>query len=141
MDEAQKEYLLRQQIKAIREELGDEDSGGNEIEELKVQIEEAEMPEEVRKEADRELSRMEKMPQAAADYTVSRTYLDWLVSLPWNRTTEDHLDVEGAQKVLDEDHFGLKKTQGPHLGVSGCAPPEGGHAGSDTLLGGPSGNG
>ncbi len=109
MDEAQKEYLLRQQLKAIREELGDEDSGGNEIEELKVQIEEAEMPEEVRKEADRELSRMEKMPRAAAEYTVSRTYLDWLVSLPWNRTTEDHLDVEGAQKILDEDHFGLEK--------------------------------
>lgn len=141
MDEAQKEYLLRQQIKAIREELGDEDSGGNEIEEIKVQIEEAEMPEEVRKEADRELSRMEKMPQAAAEYTVSRTYLDWLVSLPWNRTTQDHLDVEGAQKVLDEDHFGLKKPKDRILEYLAVRRLKEDTRGPILLPSGPSGNG
>ncbi len=109
MDEAQREYFLRQQLKAIQEELGEGEDEAAEIEELREQIAQAGMPDEVRKEVERELARMEKMPQAAADYAVSRTYLDWLVSLPWSKSTEDHLDVDKAERILDEDHYGLEK--------------------------------
>jgi ATP-dependent Lon protease len=109
IDEAQREYFLRQQLRAIRDELGEGDDEEAEIEELHQQILEAGMPEEVKKVAERELSRMEKMTQAAAEYTVSRTYLDWLVELPWNKSSEDHIDVDTAQRILDEDHYGIEK--------------------------------
>ena len=109
MDEAQREYFLRQQLKAIREELGEGEDDVEEIEELSAKIETAGMPDEARKAADRELSRMEKMPGESAEYTVSRTYLDWLVELPWSKASEDRVDVDRAQKILDEDHFGIKK--------------------------------
>ena len=109
MDEAQREYFLRQQLKAIREELGEGEDDVEEIEELSAKIETAGMPDEARKAADRELSRMEKMPGESAEYTVSRTYLDWLVELPWSKASEDRMDVDRAQKILDEDHFGIKK--------------------------------
>lgn len=109
MDEAQREYFLRQQLKAIREALGEGDDEAAEVEELRERIVQARMPEAVRKEAERELLRMEKMSQAAADYTVSRTYLDWLVNLPWSASTEDHLDVNEAERILNSDHFGLEK--------------------------------
>ncbi len=109
MDEAQREYFLRQQLKAIREELGDGEDEVEEIEELADKIEAAGMPDEARKAADRELSRMEKMPGESAEYTVSRTYLDWLVELPWSKASEDRIDVDRAQKILDDDHFGIEK--------------------------------
>ena len=109
MDEAQREYFLRQQLKAIREELGEGEDDVEEIEELSAKIETAGMPDEARKAADRELSRMEKMPGESAEYTVSRTYLDWLVELPWSKASEDRMDVDRAQKILDEDHFGIEK--------------------------------
>ncbi len=109
MDKAQREYFLRQQLKTIREELGEGEDETAEVEELREQIAEAGMPDDVRKEAERELSRMEKMPTAAAEYSVARTYLDWLVSVPWNKSTEDHLDVDEAERILDEDHYGLQK--------------------------------
>ncbi len=111
VDKGQREYYLRQQLKAIQEELGEGDERTMEINELKKKIEEAKLPPEAQKEAERELSRLEKMPPQAAEYTVSRTYLDWLVALPWSVSTTDNLDINAAQKVLDEDHYNLKKVK------------------------------
>jgi ATP-dependent Lon protease len=111
MEKGQREYYLRQQLKAIQDELGESDERTTEMAELKQKIEEAKMPPEVKKEAERELSRLQKMPPQAAEYTVSRTYLDWLISLPWSVRTTDSLDINQAQKVLDEDHYNLKKVK------------------------------
>ena len=108
MEKVQREYFLREQLKAIRRELGEEDEQTVEIEEYRTKIRECKMPEEAEKEALRELSRMEKMPTAAAEYSVIKTYLDWMVNLPWSVTTEDNLDIAHARQVLDEDHYGLE---------------------------------
>jgi len=108
MQKVQREYFLREQLKAIKKELGEEDEQALEIEELRQKIEAAGMPEEARKEAERELDRLSKLPTAAAEYSVIRTYLDWLVNLPWNKTTEDNLDIARARQVLDEDHYDLE---------------------------------
>jgi ATP-dependent Lon protease len=109
MEKSQREYFLRQQMKAIQDELGESDPDKAEVEELRKQIDEANLPEEVLKAASRELSRLEKLPSAAAEYGVIRTYLDWIVSLPWNGTTEDNLDLDQARAVLDADHYDLEK--------------------------------
>src|SRR5581483_5897184 len=111
MDKTQREYFLRQQMEAIRKELGETDERTAEINELKQRIEQAGLPEEVRKEADRELDRLSKMPPQAAEYTVSRTYLDWLLSLPWKETTPDTLDIRQAKDILDTDHYDLEKVK------------------------------
>lgn len=110
IDRSQREYYLREQLKAIKKELGDDD-GEQEIQEFREKIEKLGLPEEVRKEAERELSRMEKMHPESAEYTVSRTYLDWICALPWNVSTEDNLDIENVKRILDEDHFGLEKVK------------------------------
>jgi ATP-dependent Lon protease len=107
----QRQYYLREQMKAIQKELGEDDDRHAEIEELRKKIEEAKMPEEPRKAAEKELDRLMKMPPQAAEYTVARTYLDWLISLPWAVETEDKLDVPAAKQVLDEDHFDLVKVK------------------------------
>jgi ATP-dependent Lon protease len=107
MTKVQREYFLREQLKAIKKELGEEDEQTIEAEELRQKVEEAGMPEEAEKEARRELDRLSKLPTAAAEYSVIRTYLDWLVSLPWNKSTEDNLDIPHARQVLDEDHYDL----------------------------------
>jgi len=109
MEKMQREYFLREQLKAIQRELGEGDEQQMEIEELRTKIAEAGMSEEAEKEALRELSRLEKLPPAAAEYGVIRTYLDWLTSLPWSVTTEDTLDITVARQVLDEDHYDLDK--------------------------------
>jgi ATP-dependent Lon protease len=109
MDERQREFLLREQLKTIRRELGEEDSRGAEIEELSKAISEAGMPEEAEKEARTELKRLERMSEAATEYSMVRTYLDWLIELPWRRTTEDVIDIPTARRILDEDHYGLEK--------------------------------
>jgi ATP-dependent Lon protease len=111
MSKAQREYLLREQLKAIQRELGEVDERTLEIQELRKKIGEANMPPEAKREAERELDRLSKMPPAAAEYTVARTYLDWLISLPWNKSTEDNLDIERAAKILDEDHYNLEKVK------------------------------
>jgi len=108
LEKVQREYFLREQLKAIRRELGEEDEQTVEIEEYRQRIQECGMPEESEKEALRELSRMERMPTAAAEYSVIKTYLDWMVNLPWSITSEDSLDVAHAHEVLDEDHYGLE---------------------------------
>jgi len=107
----QREYFLREQMKAIQKELGEGDEQAKEIEELRSKIDAAGMPEPVKKEALRELDRLSKMPVAAAEYTVSRTYVDWLVALPWSKRTEDSIDLKHTKDVLDADHSGLEKVK------------------------------
>ncbi len=108
MNKQQREYLLRQQLRAIQQELGETDPQHAEVELLRERIAKLELPEEVRKEVDRELSRLERLPAGAPDYQVSRTYLDFIAELPWNTLTEDQLDIARARQILDEDHFDLK---------------------------------
>ena len=107
----QREYFLREQLKAIQKELGEGDDQAKEIDELRAKIDGVGMPDPVKKEALRELDRLSKMPVAAAEYTVSRTYLDWLVALPWARRTEDSIDLKRTKDVLDADHSGLEKVK------------------------------
>lgn len=107
----QKEYLLREQMKQIQEELGDEDPRASDINELRKKIEEAGLPEEVRKIADKELKRLERINVSSPEYTVSRTYLDYLAGMPWNVSTQDLLDIVKAEAALDEDHYNLKKVK------------------------------
>jgi len=107
----QREYFLREQLKAIQKELGEDDDQQKEIEELREKIDAAGMPEAVLKEAHRELDRLSRMPAAAAEYTVSRTYLDWLVALPWNKRTEEVIDLARTKRILDEEHSGLAKAK------------------------------
>ena len=111
LDKSQREYLLRQQLKAIQEELGERDPAEAEVEELREQLAAIELPEEVRKVADRELSRLEKLPQAAAEHGVIRTYLEWIASLPWGTSTEDNLDLEHARELLDADHYDIERVK------------------------------
>ncbi|MBI5265900.1 MAG: LON peptidase substrate-binding domain-containing protein, partial [candidate division Zixibacteria bacterium] len=110
LGKSQKDFILREQLKAIRKELGDGDDK-SEIEEFEKRIVEALMPEVAEKAARKELERLGHMSQASAEYTVSRTYLDWLVSLPWSKSTKDLLDLNKAKKVLNEDHYNLEKVK------------------------------
>ncbi|MGA2186568.1 MAG: endopeptidase La [Bryobacteraceae bacterium] len=112
MSKDQREYLLRQQLKAIQQELGDKDGEQAEVEQLRQRLEKTDLPDDARKEAERELSRMEKLPTSAPDYHVLRTYLEYVLELPWNKYSEEKLDIAHARQVLDEDHFGLKDVKG-----------------------------
>lgn len=109
MDKSQREYYLRKQLKAIKEELGESDEATVEIDDYRTKIDAADLPEEAKNEADRELKRLSKMHPSSAEYTVASTYLDWVTALPWHISTEDNLDIKKARKTLDEDHFGLEK--------------------------------
>jgi ATP-dependent Lon protease len=111
MEKGQREFFLRQQLKAIQDELGEGDPERAEIDELRERLESLELPEDARKAAERELARLDKLPSAAAEYGVIRTYLEWILSLPWNTFTEDNLDLEQARRILDEDHFDLEKVK------------------------------
>jgi ATP-dependent Lon protease len=109
MDKSQRDYILRQQMKAIQKELGEDETGEKaEAAQLRERLETADLPEEIRKEAERELRRMEQLPQAAPDYHVIRTYLEYVLELPWKKSSEEKLDLNEAQKILDEDHYGLE---------------------------------
>jgi ATP-dependent Lon protease len=105
----QREYILREQLKAIQKELGETEGTAAEIEELEKAIAEAGMPEEVEQQARKELKRLERMPEAAAEHSMVRTYLDWLIELPWSKRSDDNIDIAQARKILDEDHHGLPK--------------------------------
>lgn len=108
MDKSQRDYVLRQQMKAIQKELGEDDTGEKaEADQLRERLDAADLPDDVRKEATRELKRMEQLPQAAPDYHVIRTYLEYILELPWKKSSEEKLDLNEARKVLDEDHYGL----------------------------------
>ncbi|MDQ3870608.1 MAG: endopeptidase La [Chloroflexota bacterium] len=109
MDKTQREYILREQLKAIQRELGEDDPQQAEINELREKVEAAGMPEEVQARAIKEIDRMSRIPSASPEVGVIRTYVDWLVSLPWNVSTDDNLDIKQAAKILDEDHYGLEK--------------------------------
>ncbi|MCP4264121.1 MAG: endopeptidase La [Candidatus Brocadiaceae bacterium] len=111
IDKGQREYYLKQQLKAIQEELGEGDNQDVEIKELRKKLKLAKLPEEAQKEADRELSRLSRMHPSSAEYTVARTYLDWLIALPWSMSTKDNLNIPGAHKVLNIDHYNLKKVK------------------------------
>jgi ATP-dependent Lon protease len=108
MDRNQREYVLRQQLKAIQEELGEFDESAAEANELRERLAEIELPEDVRKQVDRELDRLENLPPQAAEHGVIRTYLEWIADLPWDKVTEDNLELDHARTVLDEDHYGLE---------------------------------
>jgi ATP-dependent Lon protease len=111
MDKSQREYYLRQQLKAIQQELGEADESKVEIDEYREKIEKGNLSEEAKKEATRELDRLARMHPSSAEYTVASTYLDWITALPWQQGTEDNLDTKKARKVLDEDHYGLEKAK------------------------------
>ena len=111
MGKAQREYFLREQLKAIQKELGEGDDRGQEIEDLKKKIDEAGMPEEARRDAERELDRLQRMSPGAPEYTVARTYVETLAGLPWSKSSEDNLDIAAVKRVLDEDHYGLEKVK------------------------------
>ena len=120
MSKEQKDYLLRQQMRAIQQELGEKGGEQAEAQQLRERLDKAELPEDILKEAKRELDRLEKLPPGAPDYNVIRTYLDYVLELPWKKSTEDSLDIAKARQVLDEDHFGLKDVKErilEHLGV------------------------
>lgn len=111
MEQTQREYYLREQLKAIQIELGERGEEENEAWEFKQRIAKADLPDEVREKAERETDRLRKMPPMAAEAVVVRTYLEWLLALPWNKVTEDRLDLDRAQQILNEDHYGLKKVK------------------------------
>lgn len=120
MTKEQREYLLRQQLRAIQQELGEKSPEQAEIEMLRERLAKTDLPDEVRKEAERELSRLERLPPAAPDYHVIRTYLEYVLELPWRVSTEDQLDIARARQILDEDHYNLKEVKErilEHLGV------------------------
>jgi ATP-dependent Lon protease len=125
MGKVQREYYLREQLKAIQKELGEGDERSGEQEELREKVEKAGMPDEVRAEAERELKRLTKMQPASPEYSIARTYLEWLAELPWNAVTEDRLDIPEARRILDEDHYGLEQIKDrilEHLAVRKLRP-------------------
>ncbi|HEU5216158.1 MAG TPA: LON peptidase substrate-binding domain-containing protein, partial [Gaiellaceae bacterium] len=121
LEKGQREFFLRQQLKAIQEELGEDDPEQADVNELRERLDALDLPEDVRKAADRELARLERLPAAAAEYGVIRSYLDWLATLPWSVTTSDDLDLDRARQILDADHYDLDKVKErivEHLAVS-----------------------
>jgi ATP-dependent Lon protease len=125
MNKSQREYFLRQQLKAIQEELGISDDRGEEIASLREKVEKAKMPAEARKEADRELQRLKDMPPSSAEAAVIRTYIDWLVEVPWRKVSKDNIDIPRAKAILDEDHYDLEKVKDrilEHLAVRKLKP-------------------
>jgi ATP-dependent Lon protease len=110
-DERQKEAVLRERLRQIQKELGETEGSGAELEDLKKAVEDAGMPPEAHEQALRELARLERMPDGAAEYSMTRTYLDWLIAMPWSKTDPEQLDIERARAILDEDHYGLEKVK------------------------------
>jgi ATP-dependent Lon protease len=111
MDKAQKDYYLREQIKVLQKELGEGDDRTREVDELQFRLEEAELPPHAMKEAERELTRLKRTPPTSPDHQVIRNFLEWLIELPWSKTTEDNLDLHQARQILDEDHYNLEKVK------------------------------
>jgi ATP-dependent Lon protease len=143
-DRTQREYVLRQQLKAIQEELGERDPAEAEVDELREQLGQIALPDEIARQAERELSRLERLPQAAAEHGVIRNYLEWIVSLPWDKSTEDNLDLRHAREVLDADHYDIEKVKDrivEFLAVRKLTGGRGDSAGSILCLVGPPGVG
>jgi ATP-dependent Lon protease len=108
LDKGQREFILRQQLREIQKQLGEDEESGQELEDLKKQVEDAGMPEAARKAADRELKRLERIPNASPEYSVTRNYLDWLIAVPWSKATEDNLDIAHARQILNDEHYDLE---------------------------------
>ena len=139
VSQSQREYLLREQMKAIQKELGESDDSQTEIEELRKKIEESGMSAEARKESDRELKRLQKMTPASAEYMVSRTYLEWMTSLPWTKSSgAEEIDIPKAQQILDEDHYDLREGEAAHPRLPGREETAAGHEGPHPVLPGAS---
>ena len=139
MSRQQREYFLRQQLQAIQKELGEAEPGEAEVAELRRRVAETDLPDHVRKEVEKEISRLERMSPAAADYQVIRTYIDLALEMPWKKATEDVLDLRHARSVLDEDHFDLDDVKDriiEHLAVMKMNPRG---EGTDPVLRGPAG--
>ena len=111
MAKTQREYFLREQLKAIQQELGELDEKSLEIKELREKLESLDLPPEVRKEAEKEIERLSRLSPNSFEYPIIRNYLDWIIELPWNVSTEDNLDIDLAKKILDEDHYDLEKVK------------------------------
>ncbi len=141
IDKSQREYYLRQQLKAIQDQLGETDTQTAEVEELRQQLDEKDLPEEVMKEAERELTRLERINPASPEYTVSRTYLDWIIALPWSDSTPDNLDLDEARRILDEDHYGLEDVKERVLEFLAVRKLRGEMSGSILCFVGPPGTG
>ena len=122
VQQTQREYYLREQLKAIQKELGEQDDTTRDVEDFKEKIDQSGMPEDVKKEAMKELNRLSRMSPMAADYSVTRNYLEWLVVLPWVKSSGAEVDITKAKVILDEDHYDLQEGQGPHPRLSlACA--------------------
>ncbi len=134
MEKNQREFYLRQQLRAIQEELGEVDPQQAETNELRTKIDAAGMPADVKKAADRELDRLSKVPQASPEYSVIRTYLDWLVTLPWNVETTDHIDIKAARVDPRRGSLRSRKNQRPNRRVSGGREAQEEIIGADSLL-------
>lgn len=141
IDKDQREYYLRQQLKAIQRELGDADEGSVELDELAERIAEADLPEKVQAAAEREYDRLSRMSPGASEYTVSKTYVDWLLDLPWNEASEDILDLDRAQKILERDHFGLEDVKERIIEYLAVRKLNDNHRGPILCLSGPPGVG
>ncbi len=141
IDKSQREYYLRQQLKAIQDELGETDTQVAEAQELRKQIEEKDLPEEVLKEAERELGRLERINPASPEYSVARTYLDWIIALPWHESTADNLDLEEAARILEQDHYGLEDVKERVLEFLAVRKLRGDMSGSILCFVGPPGTG
>jgi ATP-dependent Lon protease len=111
LDKGQREFYLKEQLKAIQKELGESDDNTREIDELRKKVRDAKMPKQTMKVAMKELDRLSRIPSQAAEYTVARTYIDWLIAIPWSKSTKDNLAIKRAQKILDEDHYDLEKVK------------------------------
>jgi ATP-dependent Lon protease len=141
LEKGQREYFLRQQLKAIQEELGEGDPEQAELRELRERVEQAALPEQPLKAVERELARLERLPSAAAEYGVIRTYVEWILSLPWSSLTEDDLDLDRARRILDEDHYDLDKVKDRIIESLAVAKLKGDVSGSILLFVGPPGVG
>ncbi len=141
VQQSQRDYYLREQLKAIQKELGEQDEGQREIDELRKKIDESGMPEDVKKEAMKELTRLSRMSPMAADYSLTRNYIEWLAILPWAKSSGSKIDINVAKQILDEDHYELKKGEGPHSGLPERARIEARHEGADPVLRRASGRG
>ena len=141
VQQSQRDYYLREQMKAIQKELGEQDEGQREIEDLRKKIEEAGMPEDVKKEAMKELSRLGRMSPMAADYSLTRNYIEWLAVLPWAKSSGSKIDIGKAREILDEDHYGLKKVKDRILDYLSVLRTQARHEGADPVLRRTSGRG
>ncbi|MBD3221787.1 endopeptidase La [bacterium] len=141
IDKDQREYYLRQQLKAIRRELGDEDDSTVELDDLRERLSEADLPENVRTAAERELDRLARMSPGASEYSVTKTYIDWILDLPWNVASEDKLDVKRAEEILERDHYGLEDVKERILEFLSVRKLKGDHRGPILCLQGPPGVG